>query len=74
MTNMFKLPFKDNIFDYIYSVGVLHHTPDCKKAFQKLPGLLKNGGEIAIWLYNAHNWQPGSLKERVNGFMAFYYY
>ena len=39
----------------IYSLGVLHHTPDCEKAFKQLPGLLKPGGRIAIWLYSAYN-------------------
>lgn len=26
--NLFELPFRNEIFDYIYSIGVLHHTPD----------------------------------------------
>src|SRR5437868_9732386 len=35
--DVFKLPFAPGSFDYIYSLGVLHHTPDCKAAFQSLP-------------------------------------
>ena len=66
--DVFKLPFRKQTFDYIYSIGVLHHTPNCKKAFQQLPELLKKEGEIAIWVYSAHNWSPGSLKETVNSF------
>jgi len=55
--DVFKLPFAAESFDYIYSLGVLHHTPDCKAAFQALPELLKPGGRIAIWLYSRyHNW------------------
>ena len=53
--DVFKLPFAPQSFDMIYSLGVLHHTPDCEKAFKKLPGLLKPGGRIAIWLYSAYN-------------------
>jgi len=53
--DVFKLPFAPESFDYIYSLGVLHHTPDCKAAFQVLPGLLKPGGRIAIWLYSRYN-------------------
>jgi hypothetical protein len=30
---------------------VLHHTPDTRKYFSRLPRLLKPNGEIAIWLY-----------------------
>ena len=53
--DVFELPFAPSSFDYIYSIGVLHHTPDCEKAFKSLPILLKPGGRIAIWLYSAYN-------------------
>lgn len=49
--DIFALPFKDGTFDFIYSFGVLHHTPDCKNAFSCLPKLLKSDGEISISLY-----------------------
>jgi SAM-dependent methyltransferase len=53
--DVFRLPFAPESFDLIYSIGVLHHTPDCEKAFKMLPGLLKPGGKIAIWLYSKYN-------------------
>jgi SAM-dependent methyltransferase len=53
--DVFKLPFAPESFDYIYSIGVLHHTPDCEQAFKQLPKLLKPGGRIAIWLYSSYN-------------------
>jgi 2-polyprenyl-3-methyl-5-hydroxy-6-metoxy-1,4-benzoquinol methylase len=53
--DVFQLPFAPGSFDYIYSIGVLHHTPDCERAFKVLPKLLKPGGRIAIWLYSAYN-------------------
>ena len=49
--NIFDLPFRDKTFDVIFSIGVLHHTPDTKAAFDQLPRLLKPGGRIAIWVY-----------------------
>jgi len=53
--DVFALPFAPESFDYIYSIGVLHHTPDCEQAFKSLPRLLKPGGRIAVWLYSAYN-------------------
>jgi SAM-dependent methyltransferase len=53
--DVFHLPFAPESFDYIYSIGVLHHTPDCEAAFKALPRLLKPGGKIAIWVYSAYN-------------------
>jgi 2-polyprenyl-3-methyl-5-hydroxy-6-metoxy-1,4-benzoquinol methylase len=52
--SVLNLPFREQSFDYIYSIGVLHHTPDCEQAFKLLPKLLKPGGSIAIWLYSAY--------------------
>lgn len=49
--DIFALPFASFTFDFIYSIGVLHHTPDTKQALDKLIPLLKEDGEIAIWLY-----------------------
>ena len=55
--DVFALPFALESFDYIYSLGVLHHTPSCENAFRGLPKYLKPGGGIAIWLYSGyHKW------------------
>jgi SAM-dependent methyltransferase len=53
--DVMELPFAPESFDCIYSIGVLHHTPDCEKAFKSLPKYLKPGGSIAIWLYSGYN-------------------
>jgi SAM-dependent methyltransferase len=52
--DIFKLPFK-KAFDYAFSVGVLHHTPDPQKAFVSLAGKVKKGGAISAWIYGAEN-------------------
>jgi 2-polyprenyl-3-methyl-5-hydroxy-6-metoxy-1,4-benzoquinol methylase/uncharacterized protein YbaR (Trm112 family) len=50
--DIMNLPFPDATFDFAYSIGVLHHTPDTRAAFLKLVPLVKPGGEIAIWVYS----------------------
>lgn len=53
--DVLALPFAPETFDCIYSIGVLHHTPDCEKAFKNLPQYLKPGGTLAVWLYSGYN-------------------
>jgi len=66
--DVFDLPFARESFDLIYSIGVLDHTPDCRKAFLGLVPYLRPGGTIVIWVYDAHNWSPGSVKDTTNRF------
>lgn len=61
--SVFDLPFRPGTFDLIYSLGVLHHTPDCERAFKALPRLLKPGGRIVIWVYSAHTYRPDGVEE-----------
>ena len=50
-------PFKEGSFDYIFSIGVLHHLPEPETGFQQLVPLLKQGGLISIWVYGrAKQW------------------
>jgi SAM-dependent methyltransferase/uncharacterized protein YbaR (Trm112 family) len=49
--DVFRLPFRDETFDAVFSIGVLHHSRDTRQAFLQLPRLLKDGGELAVWLY-----------------------
>ena len=35
----------------MYSLGVLHHTPDCHRAFQALTRLVNPGGRLCVWVY-----------------------
>jgi len=41
--------------DYIYSIGVLHHTPDAEKAFNNLAKCVKKDGFISLFLYGKGN-------------------
>jgi ubiquinone/menaquinone biosynthesis C-methylase UbiE len=47
-----RLPFKDNIFDVVYSFGVLHHTPDTQSAINEIHRVLKPDGKSVVMLYH----------------------
>ena len=49
--DVFRLPFREATFDAIFSIGVLHHSRDTREAFLQLPKLLKEHGDLAVWLY-----------------------
>jgi len=52
--DIFRLPLK-KAFDYAFSVGVLHHTPEPKKAFISLASKVKENGHISAWIYGKEN-------------------
>lgn len=42
-------------FDFVYSIGVLHHMPDPEAGFRSLVTLLRRGGAIFAWVYGREN-------------------
>lgn len=64
--DIFNLPFKEGVFDCVYSVGVLHHTPDAAEAFRCLPGLIKGGGSCSVWVYTNET-IPDKIHNLVSG-------
>lgn len=49
--DIFALPFRDATFDLAFSIGVLHHTPDVRAAFERVAAAVKPGGGMAVYLY-----------------------
>jgi len=52
--DIYQLPFA-RIFDYAFSVGVLHHLPDPLGGFASLAAKVKPGGHLSAWVYGAEN-------------------
>lgn len=48
-----NIPFEDNSFDLVISLGVLHHIPDTQKALSSVAKKVKKGGQCLIYLYYA---------------------
>lgn len=49
-----NLAFEDESFDWVYSWGVLHHSPDTPRAIQEVFRVLKREGVAKIMIY--HKW------------------
>jgi SAM-dependent methyltransferase len=52
--DMYHLPVR-RVFDYAFSVGVLHHLPDPRGGFVSLAAKVKPDGHISAWVYGAEN-------------------
>lgn len=50
------LPFASDSFDYVYSWGVLHHTPDTPRAVAEAIRVLRPGGRLCVMVYSRHAW------------------
>ena len=50
------LPFKDSVFDFAYSIGVLHHTPDPGLGIKNAYRVLKDSGELSIAVYGENTY------------------
>jgi 2-polyprenyl-3-methyl-5-hydroxy-6-metoxy-1,4-benzoquinol methylase len=47
-----QLSFASESFDYVYSWGVLHHSPNLERSIAELFRVLKPGGGFGVMLYN----------------------
>lgn len=57
--DLLRLPFQTTAdgggFDFVYSIGVLHHLPDPREGFRNLVRHVRPGGTIAVWVYGHEN-------------------
>jgi len=56
--DIYTLPFRENTFDFVYSIGVIHHLPRPYDAFRNLCKYVKNGGAIRTYLYKTMDDEP----------------
>lgn len=57
--NAEDLPFPDASFDFVYSWGVIHHSPDTPKAAREILRVLRPGGIARVMIY--HRYAPVGL-------------
>lgn len=46
------LPYEDNSIDFVYSFGVIHHSPNTEKVIAEIFRVLKPGGRVWVTVYH----------------------
>ncbi len=64
-----RLPFEDNAFDYAYSWGVLHHSPNTKQSVAELYRVVRPGASVGVMLYHRRSLMYRFLTEYVDGYV-----
>jgi len=49
--DLLDLALAEGAFDLAFSIGVMHHSPDPRRAFAQVAARVKPGGRLAVWLY-----------------------
>lgn len=79
--DIFDMPFKDAVFDYVFCHGVLQHTPSPEQAFYQLNKKVRPGGRISIDVYHKDGkvrpwkskylWRPITTRMQPEKLLAF---
>ncbi|GMQ83166.1 MAG: hypothetical protein BMS9Abin05_2653 [Rhodothermia bacterium] len=70
--SVLEAPFKDGLFDYVISIGCLHHTGNFRKALSELYRVLRPGGSAIIMVYYAYSFRRWSemTNATINQFLS----
>lgn len=63
--DIFAMPFREDTFDLAYSIGVLHHTPDTRAAFDRVALTVKPGGTFGVYLYDRYRFPFSDIWRKV---------
>jgi SAM-dependent methyltransferase len=50
-----ELPWADATFDWVFTIGCLHHTGDTARGVREVHRVLRPGGTAVVMLYNKHS-------------------
>jgi SAM-dependent methyltransferase len=60
--NLLEPPFRPGTFDFVYSIGVVQHTPDPRKVVHNLVEMTRQGGEFCLTIYARRPWTKLNAK------------
>ncbi|MCH2201636.1 MAG: class I SAM-dependent methyltransferase [Fuerstiella sp.] len=60
-----RLPFECESFDFVFSIGVMHHDADTRAVFDAVAPMVKPGGRYSVWLYRRNQWWQEAINNGV---------
>ena len=52
--DLFDLPLRPASFYFVYSIGVLHHTPNTRQALRAISRYVRPEGVLSVWVYRKY--------------------
>ena len=52
-----KMPFADDTFDHVVSIGCFHHTGNAEQCVRETHRVLRSGGRVVVMLYNRYSFR-----------------
>lgn len=54
--NLLEIPLVPSVVDFAYSIGVIHHTANPRRAFNEIARCLRETGRLSLWVYPPEYW------------------
>ena len=70
--SMLEIPHPDEHFNFIFSIGTIHHTGNVPKAISEIHRVLKPGGAAIVMMYNRDSYRQ--IRERWLHFIKINYH
>jgi SAM-dependent methyltransferase len=58
-----RLPLEPGTFDFVFSIGVMHHDVATRDVFDAVAPLVNRGGRLSVWLYRRNQWWQEALND-----------
>ena len=60
-----RLPFQPASFDFVFSIGVMHHDASTREVFDAVAKFVKPGGRYSVWLYRRNQWWQEAINNEL---------
>ena len=69
LASALELPWEDETFDYVYTIGCLHHTGNLPRSIEEVHRVLRPGGRAVVMLYNRDSLRQAAFRvlNRIRG-------